>query len=81
MFFCLVEQLKTMKTTNPKLKILYSILGQWKSEHLNLLRNEQKRHKFNQQIQEYLVKNNLDGFGLFEHFLHLSWKTFYLLFK
>ena len=53
-----------MKQTNSKLKILYSILGQWKSEHLNLLRNNEQRKSFNEQIQQYLINNNLDGFGL-----------------
>jgi hypothetical protein len=52
-----------MKKTNIKLKIFYSILGQWKPEHLNLLHDDHQRKQFNQQIQDYLINNNLDGFG------------------
>jgi len=59
----LVEQLKTMKKTNEKLKVFYSILGQWKPKHLDLIRDNQQRTKFNQQIKQYLIDNNLDGFG------------------
>jgi hypothetical protein len=59
----LVEQLKTMKKTNEKLKVFYSILGQWKPKHLDLIRDSQQRTKFNQQIKQYLIDNNLDGFG------------------
>ncbi len=61
--FDLVEQLKTMKTINPKLKVFYSILGQWKSTHLDLLRNDQNRTIFNKKIQQYLIDNSLDGLG------------------
>ena len=52
-----------MKTINSKLKVFYSILGQWKSKHLDLLRDDQQRTKFNQKIQQYLIDNNLDGLG------------------
>jgi hypothetical protein len=52
-----------MKTTNDKLKIFYSILGQWKSKHLDFIRDDQQRKKFNQQIKQYLIDNYLDGFG------------------
>jgi hypothetical protein len=54
-----------MKITNDKLKVFYSILGEWKPEHLDLTHDDQKRNKFNQQIKQYLIDNNLDGFGLF----------------
>jgi hypothetical protein len=58
-----VEQLKTMKKINEKLQIFYSILGRWKSTHLNLIRDDQARQEFNQKIKQYLIDNNLDGFG------------------
>jgi hypothetical protein len=52
-----------MKKTNGKLQIFYSILGRWKSAHLDLIRDDQSRHDFNQKIKQYLIDNNLDGFG------------------
>lgn len=55
-----------MKKTNKKLKIFYSILGQWNSKHLNFIHDSQQRVKFNEQITTYLITNNLDGFGLYQ---------------
>ncbi len=52
-----------MKTINSKLKVFYSILGQWKSTHLDLLRDDQQRTTFNKKIQQYLIDNSLDGLG------------------
>ena len=53
-----------MRKNNVNLKIFYSILGRWKSTHLDLIRDDQSRRKFNQQIKRYLIDNHLDGFGL-----------------
>ncbi len=64
-----------MKKTNDKLKIFYSILGQWKSKHFDLIRDDQQRTKFNQQIKQYLIDNNLDGFGLLKKLFFIRLKT------
>lgn len=53
-----------MRNTNPKLKILYCILGPWKAKHLSLIRDTQQRVLFNNQIQQYLIDNHLDGLGM-----------------
>ncbi|CAF4441266.1 unnamed protein product, partial [Adineta steineri] len=45
-------------------KIFYSILGQWKSKHLDLIRDDKQRAKFNKNIQKYLIVNGLDGFDI-----------------
>lgn len=71
----LVEQLKIMKQKNEKLKIFYSILGQWKLKHSDLIRDSQRRKKFNQQIKQYLIANNLDGFGLSKNLFSVLLKT------
>ena len=55
-----------MKTINKRLKVFYSILGQWKPQHSQLIANDEARHKFNQQITQYLSDNKLDGLGLFK---------------
>lgn len=65
-FFFLVEQLKLMKNINKQLKIFYSILGPWKSEHSQLIANDETRHTFNEKITQYLSDNKLDGLGLFD---------------
>ena len=59
----LVEQLKTMKIINKKLKIFYSILGPWKSTHTELISDDQLRQQFNEKITQYLTDNKIDGFG------------------
>ncbi|CAF1311435.1 unnamed protein product [Adineta steineri] len=60
----ILEQLNVMRTKNPQLKIFYSILGQWKSKHLDLIRDDKQRAKFNKNIQKYLIVNGLDGFDI-----------------
>lgn len=64
----LVEQLKTMKIINKKLKIFYSLLGSWKSFHTELISDDQSRQQFNEKITRYLTTNKIDGFGKFSQF-------------
>ena len=59
----LVEQLQSLKRKNPKLILLYSILGSWKADHVNLLRNDEQRDAFNERISQFLVENRFDGLG------------------
>ena len=58
-----MTQLQNLKSKNSKLVILYSILGSWQPDHVNLLRNDQLRASFNQRVTQYLVQNRFDGLG------------------
>ena len=58
-----MQQVKLIKSKNPKLAVLYSMLGRWKPSHLTLIRDSQQRKKFNQQVRDYLLANQLDGLG------------------
>ena len=60
----ILEQFQTMKSKNKNLKILYSILGEWNPKHLEMIRHTQQRQDFNAKLEEFLVKNEFDGFDI-----------------
>jgi hypothetical protein len=63
-----VAKIAEFKKMNPSLKVLLSLLGPWELQHYDLLRNVNSRTDFNQRITQYLIDNNLNGFGKMQRF-------------